>query len=83
MTTELTLDSASRAESKETGWKSKDSIEELKEKFHRLTHKAKQEAHAGDLEESLKLYKKAYKIQNSKIVAQRIAKLEVWKCCFL
>jgi hypothetical protein len=55
----------------------------LKEKFHRLTHKAKQEAHAGDLEESLKLYKKAYKIQNSKIVAQRIEKLEVWKCYFL
>ena len=77
------IDTASTTESKETatGWKSKESIEELKEKFHNLTRRAKQEAYDGDFEASLKLYKKAYKIQKSKIVAQRIAKLKVWKCC--
>ena len=71
-------DVASRRESKETTteWKSKENIEELKEKFHNLTRRAKQEAYDGDFEASLKLYKKAYKIQKSKIVAQRIAKLK-------
>ncbi len=59
------------------GWKSKESVEDLKAKFRDLTVKAKKEAYGGDLKEGLKLYKKAYKIHKSEKVAKRIEILEV------
>jgi hypothetical protein len=71
-----------KGEETTTGWKSKDGVEDIKAKFQDLTRRAKQEAHDGDLEESLKLYKKAYKIHKSEKVAKRIEKLEVWKVMF-
>ena len=49
----------------------------MKEKFHHLTERAKQEARDGDLEECLRLYKQAYKIHKSEKVAKRIEKLKV------
>ena len=60
-----------------TGWKSKESIEDMREKFRDLTQRAKEMAQDGDLEESLKLYQKAYKLHKSEKVAKRIKKLEV------
>ena len=60
-----------------SGWQSKDTVKEMKEKFHHLTERAKQEARDGDLEECLRLYKQAYKIHKSEKVAKRIEKLKV------
>ena len=60
-----------------TGWKSKESIEDMREKFQNLTRRAKEMAQDGDLEESLKLYQKAYKLHKSEKVEKRIKKLEV------
>ena len=60
-----------------TGWKSKEGIEDMREKFRDLTQRAKEMAQDGDLEESLKLYQKAYKLHKSEKVAKRIKKLEV------
>ena len=60
-----------------TGWKSKESIEDMREKFRDLTQRAKEMAQDGDLEESLKLYQKAYMLHKSEKVAKRIKKLEV------
>ena len=49
----------------------------MREKFRDLTQRAKEMAQDGDLEESLKLYQKAYKLHKSEKVAKRIKKLEV------
>ena len=66
-----------------TGWKSKESVEDLREKFRDLTRRAKESAQDGDLEESLKLYEKAYKIHKSEKISKRIQKLKVYTCRIL
>lgn len=54
-----------------------DRVAELKAKYNSLLLKAKDRSRDGDVEGSLKLYKKAYKIHKNAKVAKKIEKLEV------
>ncbi|XP_028400404.1 DNA excision repair protein ERCC-6-like [Dendronephthya gigantea] len=56
--------------------KQHESLEDLKEQFKDFINRAKHAASDGNLEKSLTLYKKAYKIHKSEKVLKRIDKLE-------